>query len=228
IAGKESTQEEFFHTFNTIRAANGQIVMTSDRPPSAIATLEDRLRSRFQWGLIVDVEPPDFETRLAIIRAKADTLGLVLPPGVLELIANLVQHNVRELEGALNKVVAFARCHGEPVSSDLARRALDDIMVRREPPPLEKVLTVVAAYFGLTEEDLCGRSRRARVAEPRQVAMFIMRHESDASYPQIGQHLGGRDHTTILHGCGKITRLIDTDSQLRRDVIQIKERLYAA
>ena len=228
IAGKESTQEEFFHTFNTIHGANGKIVLSSDRPPAAIATLEERLRSRFHWGLIVDVEPPDFETRLAILRAKAERHGYAAPAEVLEIIANTVRTNVRELEGALHRIMAFARCTHEPVTADLARRALDDLLTRHEAPPLEKILEVVALHYGVSCEDLRGRSRVVRVAEPRQVAMYLMREESEASFPQIGITLGGRDHTTILHGCDKITRLIDRDAKLRRSILEIRERIYAA
>ncbi len=228
IAGKESTQEEFFHTFNTIHATKGKIVMTSDRPPAAIATLEERLRSRFQWGLIVDIEPPDFETRLAILTTKAEDHGYDVRTDVLELIANTVRTNVRELEGALHRIVAFARFSGEPVTPELARRALEELLARPRPPGLDRIIEVVAAHFGVTCEDLRGSSRVARVAEPRQVAMFLMRAESEASYPLIGTTLGGRDHTTILYGCGKITRLIERDAKLRRAILEIRERLYAA
>jgi chromosomal replication initiator protein len=227
IAGKERTQEEFFHTFNTVHGSDGQIVLTSDRPPQSIATLEDRLQSRFQWGLQADIEPPDLETRIAILRAKADRRGYVVSDGVIELIAQAIQHNVRELEGALNRVIAFAQSNDEAISVDTTRRALADLIIRREPPPLNKVLQMVAEYYGLTEDDLVGRSRVARVAEPRQVAMLLMREETDASYPAIGAAIGGRDHTTILHGCEKISRLLDQDPKLRRDTMQIRESLYA-
>jgi chromosomal replication initiator protein len=227
IAGKESTQEEFFHTFNALHSNDRQIVLTSDRPPHAIATLEDRLRSRFQWGLQVDVAPPDFETRMAILRAKADRQGYAVSDGVIEIIANAVQHNVRELEGALNRVIAYAQCNRQPLTADTARRALADLMIRREPPAPGTVLRVVAEYYGLTEEDLLGRSRASKVAEPRQVAMYLLREETDASFPTIGDALGGRDHTTILHGCEKIGRLVDQDAKLRRDIMQLRERLYA-
>jgi chromosomal replication initiator protein len=228
IAGKESTQEEFFHTFNALHGGERQIVLTSDRPPHAIATLEDRLRSRFQWGLQVDVSPPDLETRMAILRAKADRHGYAVADGVIELIANAVQHNVRELEGALNRVVAYAQCNRLPLTADTARRALADLMIRREAPASGTVVRVVAAYYGLEEAELLGRNRSSRVAEPRQVAMYLMREETDASYPAIGEALGGRDHTTILHGCEKIGRLVEQDAKLRRDIMQIRERLYAA
>ncbi len=227
IAGKESTQEEFFHTFNVLHAADRQIVLASDRPPHAISTLEDRLRSRFQWGLQVDVAPPDLETRMAILRAKADRQGHPVPDSVIEVIANAVQHNIRELEGALNRVTAYAQCNRQPLTVDTARRALADLMIRHEPPALDTVVQVVAAYYGLTEADILGRSRAAKVAEPRQVVMYLLREETDASFPAIGEALGGRDHTTVLYGCEKISRLVDQDAKLRRDIMQIRERVYA-
>jgi chromosomal replication initiator protein len=227
IAGKESTQEEFFHTFNALHGADRQIVLTSDRPPHAIGTLEDRLRSRFQWGLQVDVAPPDLETRMAILRAKADRQGSPVSDGVIELIANTVQHNIRELEGALNRVIAYSQCNHQPLTVDTARRALADLMIRREPPTTAKVLRVVGDYYGLSEEDLLGRNRASKVSEPRQIVMYLLREETDASFPAIGEALGGRDHTTILHGCEKIGRLVDQDAKLRRDIMQIRERLYA-
>jgi chromosomal replication initiator protein len=226
IAGKESTQQEFFHTFNAVHDSGGQIVMTSDRPPQSIATLEDRLRSRFQWGLQVDIQPPDLETRIAILQAKAERHAQSVPRAVVELIADTVQQNVRELEGALNRVVAYAQYNRQVLTVEVARQALADLMLRRDPPPLDRVLATVAQYFGLGEADLTGRSRSARISEPRQIAMYLMREETDSSYPVIGATLGGRDHTTILHGCEKIGRLLDQDAKLRRDVMQIRERLY--
>jgi chromosomal replication initiator protein len=226
IAGKESTQEEFFHTFNAVHGADGQLVLTSDRPPQAIGTLEDRLRSRFQWGLQVDIEPPDLETRIAILRAKTERQNQAVADPVLELIAQAVQQNIRELEGALNRVIAYAQIHRLPLTVETARKALADLMIRREPPALDRVLTVVADYYRVPEAELVGRSRAARVAEPRQVAMYLMREETDASYPAIGSAIGGRDHTTVLHGCDKISRLLEQDAQLRRDIMQMRERLY--
>jgi chromosomal replication initiator protein len=227
IAGKESTQEEFFHTFNALHGADRQVVLTSDRPPQSIATLEDRLRSRFQWGLQVDIAPPDLETRMAILRAKADRQGYPVSDSVIDLIANAVQQNVRELEGALNRVIAYAQCHHQPLTLDTARRALADLMIRREPPAWTTVVRVVSEYYGLSEAELLGRSRTNKVAEPRQIAMYLLREETDSSFPAIGDVLGGRDHTTVLHGCEKIGRLMEQDAKLRRDIIQIRERLYA-
>lgn len=228
IAGKESTQEEFFHTFNALHDSHGQIVMTSDRPPASIATLEERLRSRFQWGLIVDIEPPDLETRIAILSAKAESRGVRLPDQVIEVIANAVKLNVRQLEGALNRILAYSSCEGVEVTIDTAKRAMDELSVRTEPPSPSKVLEAVAEFFGVTPADICGRSRLSRVAEPRQVAMYLMRVDSAASYPQIGSVIGGRDHSTALHGYEKIARLLERDPKLRREIMQLRERLYAA
>ena len=227
IAGKESTQEEFFHTFNAVHGDDGQIVLTSDRPPQSIGTLEDRLRSRFQWGLQVDIEPPDLETRIAILRAKTERQGVSVSDQVLAQIAQAVSQNVRELEGALNRVVAFAQVENLPLNVETAERALSDLMIRREPPALCDILETVAEFYGVTEDALTGRGRAARISEPRQIAMYLMREETDSSFPAIGNHIGGRDHTTILHGFEKITRLAERDAQLRRDILQIRERLYA-
>ncbi len=226
LAGKDRTQEEFFHTFNSIHDADGQIVLTSDRPPQAMATLENRLRSRFQWGLLVDIQPPDLETRIAILRAKAEGRNSQVPDEVIEFIAHVVEQNVRELEGALNRVIMFAHCNSLPLSEFTARRALAEVIVRREPPPLQRIVEVVAEHYRIRVEDLTGRCRSARIAEPRQVAMYLMREVADASYPTIGAMLGQRDHTTALHGCEKIAHLMEQDPKLRRDILQIRERLY--
>ncbi len=226
IAGKESTQEEFFHTFNAIHEADGQIVLSSDRPPQHIATLEDRLRSRFQWGLQVDISPPDLETRIAILRAKNERFGHQVSDAVLEQIASAVQNNVRELEGALNRVIAYAQSNGFALNAETASRALADLMIRREPPALVDILHAVAAHYDVSEDELRGRGRTARVAEPRQVAMYLMREEADASYPAIGAALGGRDHTTAMHGSEKIARMVEVDAQLQRDLVQLRQRLY--
>ena len=227
IAGKESTQEEFFHTFNAVHGAGGQIIMSSDRPPQAISTLEDRLRSRFQWGLQVDIEPPDLETRIAILRDKNARHPQPVSDRVLALIASAVQRNVRELEGALNRVVAYAHANGLPLNEETATKALSDLMIQRDPPDLETVIDAVALYFGLDKAELLGRGRAARISEPRQIAMYLMREETESSFPAIGNALGGRDHTTVLHGCDKISRLIDKDPKLRRDILQLREKIYA-
>ena len=226
IAGKESTQEEFFHTFNTLHGQDKQIVMSSDRPPKAMVTLEDRLRSRFEWGLTADIQPPDLETRIAILRSKAERQGREVPVEILETIARLVQSNIRELEGALTRVVAFADLSGHPLSAQLVQTALADLLPQRGSLEPRQVLMAVASVFGLTPEELLGRSRSRDVALPRQVAMYLMREEVNASLPQIGEALGGRDHTTIMYGCEKVADMIERDDRLRRQVLQIREQLY--
>jgi chromosomal replication initiator protein len=225
IAGKERTQEEFFHTFNALHGAGKQIVVTCDRPPKALVALEARLRSRFGWGLIADVQPPDFETRIAILRAKADGVAFVVPNDVLSFIARKVPSNIRELEGALNRVLAYSRLMHTPLTVDAAELALESILDRAADLSPDQILAAVAQHYRLPEEDLVGRSRRRAVSVPRQLCMYLIREETGTSLPQIGEILGGRDHTTILHGCEKIGAQIETDDQLRRDWLAIKELL---
>lgn len=227
IAGKESTQEEFFHTFNALYGSGAQIVISSDRPPRAMATLEERLRSRFEWGLIVDIQPPDLETRIAILRWKAAGLGIPVPDEVCFLIAERFQSNVRELEGALNRVVAVATLTHQPLTPELAAQALEDMAPRARPPVTpESVLQAVADFYNVSLEDLRGSSRCQGIVRPRQIACYLLRQEAGASLPQIGQWLGGRDHTTILHACERIAALLEADGTLRREVQAIRERLY--
>ncbi len=226
IAGKESTQEEFFHTFNTLHGQDKQIVITSDRPPKALSTLEERLCSRFEWGLTADIQPPDFETRQAILRAKAERIGRTLPDDMLELIARRVQSNIRELEGALTRVAAFADLSGQPMTQQLVETALVDLLPRRNEVRAEDIMHKVADCFGVSMDSMLGRDRSRSVALPRQIAMFLMREEANISLPQIGEALGGRDHTTVMYGCEKITDLMERDDRLRRQVIDIKEQLY--
>jgi chromosomal replication initiator protein len=226
IAGKESTQEEFFHTFNTLHGQEKQIVITSDRPPKALVTLEERLRSRFEWGLTADIQPPDLETRLAILRSKAERTGKDVPAPILETIARLVQSNIRELEGALTRVLAFSELSGMPLSPQLVQTALADLLPQRNNLDADQVIRAVASEFGISIDEMCGRGRSRDVALPRQVAMYLMREEANASLPQIGEALGGRDHTTVMYACEKIADMIERDDRLRRQVIQIRERLY--
>src|SRR4051794_9976273 len=228
IAGKESTQEEFFHTFNAIHGASGQIVLSSDRPPKAIPTLEDRLRSRFEWGLIADVQPPDLETRIAILQAKCAKLDVEVPPEVLTYIAHKVQSNIRELEGTLNRVVAHATLNQQPVTSESAVAALADVLAdatRRAVRP-DSVLEAISRYFGVSLADLQGKARDKRVVGPRQIAMYLLRDETPLSLNDIGGLLGGRDHTTVLHGCEKVGGALDRDSRLRTDVRAVRDLLY--
>lgn len=226
IAGKESTQEEFFHTFNTLHGQDKQIVISSDRSPKALVTLEERLRSRFEWGLTVDIQPPDLETRIAILRSKAERNNKEVPYPILETIARLVQSNIRELEGALTRVLAFSDLSGMPLSPQLVHTALADMLPNRSHLESSHVLEVVASEFGISLDELVGRSRSREVALPRQVAMYLMREEANASLPQIGEALGGRDHTTVMYACEKVADMIERDDRLRRKIFAIRERLY--
>jgi chromosomal replication initiator protein len=225
IANKERTQEEFFHTFNAIHEGGGQIILTSDRTPKAIPTLEDRLRSRFEMGLIADIQPPDFETRIAILRSKVNG-KLQIPSDVLELIAQKVQSNIRELEGSLNRISAYAMLHGRPVTADLAAEALADLIaparVTHDP---EKILNAVAGHFGVTLDDLRGKSRTKEMVAPRHLAMYLLREDARLSLPQIGAMLGGRDHSSVLHACEKITLEIERDSPSKNDARAIRDLL---
>jgi chromosomal replication initiator protein len=225
IAGKERTQEEFFHTFNALHGAGKQIVVSCDRPPKALVALEDRLRSRFGWGLIADVQPPDFETRIAILRAKADGSAARIPADVLAYIARKIPSNIRELEGALTRVVAHANLMQAPLNLDTAEMALDGILTHASNLSPEQIVSAVARHYHLSEDDLVGRSRRRQVSVPRQLAMYLIREETESSLPQIGDILGGRDHSTIIHGCEKIGVQIESDEQLRRDWLAIKGTL---
>ncbi len=228
IAGKESTQDEFFHTFNTLHAASKQIVISSDRPPKAIMTLEERLRSRFEWGLIVDVHAPDLETRTAILRAKGEQMSIPIPHTVIDFLATKIQKNIRELEGSLNRVAAFAAMQHAPITVDLAASALaellDESQRRRITPDL--VLQTVSQFYGVDMRVLEGKSRSRNVVIPRQVAMYLLREETGSSLVEIGNLLGGRDHTTVIHGCDKIATEINNDTRLRNEVLAIKEKLY--
>lgn len=226
IAGKESTQEEFFHTFNTLHGQNKQIVISSDRPPKALVTLEERLRSRVEWGLTVDIQPPDLETRIAILRQKAERNGYTIPADLLERIARRVQSNIRELEGVLNRVAAYAQLSGAPITPHLIDTVLSDFSPQRREIKPEEVLEAVAQFYSVPRQRLVSAERRREVVLPRQVAMYLLHKEAQCSLPQIGELLGGRDHTTVLYGCEKIEDLTERDEQLRRQVNQIRERLF--
>ncbi|MEA3439838.1 MAG: chromosomal replication initiator protein DnaA [Chloroflexota bacterium] len=226
IAGKESTQEEFFHTFNTLHGQDKQIVISSDRPPKSLVTLEERLCSRFQWGLTADIQPPDLETRQAILRAKAERSGIQMPNEIFELIARRVQSNIRELEGALTRVAAFADLSGLPLTPQMVESALVDLLPRRSEVKPEDILNQVAEAFSLPVDRLLGRDRSRKVALPRQIAMYLLREEANISLPQIGETLGGRDHTTVMYGCDKIADMLERDDRLRRQLIDIRERIY--
>lgn len=229
IAGKESTQEEFFHTFNALHEANRQIVLCSDRPPKSIATLEERLRSRFEWGLIADIQAPDYEHRVAILREKAREQGIAdIAPEVLESIARSAHSSIRELEGSLNRVLALASLTNRPLTLDLARAALSDLTTpaeRRYITP-QSVIGAVARHYGLDVRVLRGKQRDKEIVVPRQIAMYLLRKETDASLVEIGRELGGRDHSTVLHGCARVESEMEVDSRLRAEVAEITQVIY--
>ncbi len=226
IAGKESTQEEFFHTFNTLHGQDKQIIVSSDRPPKALVTLEERLRSRFEWGLTADIQPPDLETRLAILRTKAERAGRRVPNEILELIAERVQSNIRELEGALNRILAFTDLSGSPMTPNLVEVALADLLPQRSDVEPARIIELVAREWQIPVEALLGRDRSHKIAQPRQVAMYLLRKETNSSLPQIGEALGGRDHTTVMYAIEKIANEIETKTDLRKRVVNVKQQLY--
>jgi len=228
LAGKERTQEEFFHTFNALHEANKQIIISSDRPPKEIPTLEDRLRSRFEWGLITDIQPPDFETRIAILRKKSELENLSIPNEIITYIATKIQSNIRELEGALTRLIAYATLSNRDLSMDLCVEALKDIIPEGRP----KVITIdliqskVSEYFGLRQEEFKAKRRTRDVAFPRQLAMYLCRELTDLSLPKIGEEFGGRDHTTVIHAHEKISNALKNDPQLENIVKTIIERIH--
>jgi chromosomal replication initiator protein len=226
IAGKESTQEEFFHTFNTLHGQDKQIIVSSDRPPKSLNTLDERLRSRFEWGLTADIQPPDLETRLAILRSKAERTGRQISDDILESIARRVQSNIRELEGALNRIMAFADLSGAMLTPQLVEAALADLLPHRRDVDPEKIIELVAKEWQTTVDALLGRDRSQKIAQPRQVAMYLLRKETNASLPQIGEVLGGRDHTTVMYAIEKIASDIETKTDLRKRVVNVKQQLY--
>jgi chromosomal replication initiator protein len=225
---KERIQEEFFHTFNSLYEAGSQICMSSDRPPREIATLEERLRSRFEWGLITDIQPPDLETRIAILRKKVKTDGIHVPdPQVLTFIAGRVSTNIRELEGALTRVVAFSSLTGRAMSVDLAQDVLKDVFPQGEAADvsIKRIQELVSERFGLSLDELCGDKRSQNIVYPRQVAMYLSRELTDSSLPKIGREFGGRDHTTVIHATSKIARLIREDRSVYNLVQELTARV---
>ncbi|MBM6859022.1 chromosomal replication initiator protein DnaA [Clostridium saudiense] len=227
IAGKERTQEEFFHTFNTLHDANKQIILSSDRPPKEIPTLEDRLRSRFEWGLIADIQAPDFETRMAILKKKADVEKLDVPNEVMVYIATKIKSNIRELEGALIRIVAYSSLTNRDITVDLASEALKDIISNKQNKniTIDIIQDVVAAYFNLRVEDLKSQRRTRNVAYPRQIAMYLSRKLTDMSLPKIGEEFGGRDHTTVIHAYEKISESLNNDESLQHTINDITKKL---
>jgi chromosomal replication initiator protein len=231
LENKERIQEEFFHTFNTLYEAGKQIVISSDRPPRQIATLEQRLRSRFEWGLMTDIQPPDLETRIAILQKKARTDGIeVQDSQLLTFIAGRVSTNIRELEGALTRVVAFSSLTGRPMTVDLAQDVLRDVFPQGEAAQvsIERIQDEVSERFGLSKEELIGDRRSQNIVYPRQVAMYLSRELTDSSLPRIGRHFGGRDHTTVIHATSKIARLIREDRSVYNLVQELTARIKQA
>ncbi|CEH31603.1 Chromosomal replication initiator protein DnaA [Aneurinibacillus migulanus] len=223
LAGKEQTQEEFFHTFNALHEESKQIVISSDRPPKEIPTLEDRLRSRFEWGLITDIQPPDLETRIAILRKKAKAENLEIPNEVMVYIANQIDTNIRELEGALIRVVAYSSLINRDIDTELAMEALKDIIPSNKPRIINiaVIQQVVGEYFDLKMEDFKAKKRTKSVAFPRQIAMYLSRELTDYSLPKIGEEFGGRDHTTVIHAHEKITQILQSDRQMQATVQEL-------
>jgi len=229
FAGKDRTQEEFFHTFNALHDIQKQIVVSSDRPPKDIPTLEDRLRSRFEGGLMADIQPPDFETRLAILNSKLGPHSRLVPDEVCSFIAHRIQKNIRELEGALIRVLAHASINGQPVTLDTAQRILRDIIPVADlaPVTIEAIQTVVAEHYSISVEEMKSKRRDKHIVFPRQVAMYLVREETESSLPVIGGAFGGRDHTTALHAIEKITELVREDARLQNDLRVVRQRLHA-
>lgn len=227
IAGKESTEEEFFHTFNSLHEMSKQIVICSDRPPKAILSLEERLRSRFEWGLIADIQPPDLETRMAILRVKADLLRYQVPDDIITYIAGRVQTNIRELEGCLNRLMAYQQLHRTDLTMEVARAAMSSLGNDSRETRLNsrQIAQAVAEYYHISLEAMCSKQRDKHIVMPRQIAMYLIRQETQVSLLEIGQLFGGRDHSTVLHACEKIDREVNLNPTLRREVVAIREQL---
>jgi chromosomal replication initiator protein len=228
LAGKEKTQEIFFHTFNSLYEKNKQIILSSDRPPKAIATLEERLRSRFEGGMIADISMPEFETRLVILKKKAKELGIELSEEAFSYIASNIQKNIRELEGALNRVIAFIRLNNTtPNQKQLIQTLKTVVSNPQKRTNYKKIAEIVAEFYDINTNDLINRNRKQEIVKPRQIAMYLMREELKSSYPFIGQKLGGRDHTTAIYACNKIEEEIKNNNELNQELNLIKERLYS-
>ena len=229
LSGKEQTHEGFFHTFNDLHNSGNQVVITSDRSPRSLALLEDRLRSRFEWGLTTDIQPPNLETRMAILTAKAEQTGMELGESIIELIAKRVQKNVRELEGTLNRMLAFSQMVNSPITHESTLRILDDLHADADRHSIdpERIIEEAARYYKLSSGDILGRSRTQKIALARQVAMYLLIYELELSPTQVGRLLGGRDHATIIHGAGKVNSGVNENGQLRKDVLTIKEAIFS-
>lgn len=228
ISGKEQTQEAFFHTFNELHQNNKQVVISSDRPPKAISSLEHRLVSRFEWGVIADVSIPDLETKIAIIETKLKEKNFNLSPEIIEYLASVIHNNIRELEGAINKITAHSQLRNKVLDLDEIKQIISSIITDSQKKPLtpKYIINIVSQYFDIEISDIIGPCRKKNLAEPRQIIMYLMREEMKASYPTIGHELGGRDHTTVIHAYEKIIRNLKTDDKLRQDINVLKQRLY--
>lgn len=227
IQNKEQTQEEFFHTFNELHQNNKQIVISSDRPPKEIAKLEDRLRSRFEWGLIVDITPPDYETRMAILQKKIEEENLDIPPEALNYIANQIQSNIRELEGALTRLLAYSKLQGKPITTELTAEALKDIIQspKSKKITIQDIQKIVGQYYSVRIEDFSAKKRTKSIAYPRQIAMYLSRELTDFSLPKIGEEFGGRDHTTVIHAHEKIANDIKSDPTFKQEVENLEKEI---
>ena len=227
IIGKESTQEEFFHTFNTLHSAGKQIILSSDKPPKDMETLEERLRSRFEWGLIADIQPPDYETRMAILQKNAENYNKEIDNEVLQYIAENVKSNIRELEGALNKIMAFSKLNKVDINLEYAEEALKDVIYpnkKKEITP-SLIIEVVAEHFGISPEDIASRKRTAELVQPRQIVMYLCRQLTESSLQNIAKTIGKKDHTTVLHGIEKITEKMENDEELKNKVDIIRKKI---
>ena len=228
ISGKERTQEAFFHAFNELHQNNKQVVISSDRPPKAIAALEHRLVSRFEWGMIADISIPDLETKIAIIETKLKEKNFNLSQEIVSYLANVIHNNIRELEGAINKIIAHSQLRNKILELDEVKQIISSIITdsQRKPLTLKYIINTVAEYFDIEIDDIIGPCRKKNLAEPRQIIMYLMREEMKASYPTIGQEIGGRDHTTVIHAYNKIIGNLKTDDKLRQDINVLKQKLY--
>lgn len=227
IARTEKMQEEFFHTFNALYEKNKQIIISSDRPPQAISTLEERLRSRFEGGMIADIGLPDFETRLTILKTKVESKQLAIPESVLMYIAEHIKNNIRELEGALNRIIMASKVSNKPLDVDAAKKAVSDhLSAPKKFVSAKKIIKSIAEFYDIEEKDLLHRSRKKDYVKPRQIAMYLMRRELASSYPSIGEKFGGRDHTTAIHSCEKIEHELKINHELEEEINSIKERMY--
>ena len=229
LSGKEQTHEGFFHTFNDLHNAGNQVVISSDRPPRELVSIEDRLRSRFEWGLIADIQAPDLETRMAILAAKADQLRVDMSDSVIELIAKRVQRNVRELEGSLNRMVAYSQLMNVNITLESTLQILNEMAPEADARSIDpqRIFEQVAIFYALSVGDLMAKNRTKKVALARQVAMYLLIYELELSPTQVGRLLGGRDHSTVIHGAGKINGEVTENGQVRKDVLAIKEAIFA-